>query len=267
MRRTCWTASVVLSLNVSLPLIAQTPEQKGLEIAIDAAQRASGFGDSTSQLTMILRDSRGGEKTRELRSQTLEVVDDGDMGLAVFESPADVRGTAILTHAHKRDDDDQWLYLPALKRVKRIASSNKSGPFMGSEFSYEDLADQEVEKYTYRWLRDEPCPSEEFGGVNCFVVESFPIDDDSGYRRLITWLDQVEHRAVKIDYYDRRDNLLKTLTLGDYQEHLGMQWRAHAMTMSNHISGKSTDLIWTDYEFNVGLAENDFNPRMLTRVR
>lgn len=246
---------------------AQSAEERGLAIATEADRRTSGFGDSTSSLTMVLRDSRGGERTRELRSRTREVAGDGDQSVVIFESPPDVRGTAVLTYAHTSEDDDQWMYLPALRRVKRISSSNKSSPFMGSEFSYEDLANQEVNKYTYTWLRDDACPSEAFGSATCFVVESRPIGDDSGYLRLVTWVDQVEYRVHQIDYYDRRDNFLKTLAASDFREYPGGQWRAHRMTMSNQVSGKQTVLLWSDYEFDVGLTEEDFNPRNLTRIR
>jgi aldehyde:ferredoxin oxidoreductase len=100
-------------------------------------------------MVMILRNKRGQESKRELEIRTLEVKDDGDKSLTVFHTPRDVRGTALLTYSHGVDPDDQWLYLPALRRVKRIASNNQSGPFMGSEFAYEDLSSQEIDKYTY----------------------------------------------------------------------------------------------------------------------
>jgi hypothetical protein len=157
--------------------------EKGLAIAVEADRRDSGFGDSSAKLVMILRSRGGDEKNRELRSEILEQKDNGDRSLVVFESPADVKGTALLTYSHKTGDDDQWLYLPALKRVKRIGSSNNSGPFMGSEFAYEDLASQEVEEFTYKWLRDETCPGKEYGSQKCFVIEQYPIDTDSGYSR------------------------------------------------------------------------------------
>ena len=122
--------------------------EKGLEIAIEADSRDNGFGDSTAQMTMILMDKYGQSTERAIRNRTFEGDNEGDKSLVIFDSPGDVRGTAFLSHTKKAESDDQWLYLPALKRVKRIASSNKAGPFMGSEFSYEDIASQEVEKYT-----------------------------------------------------------------------------------------------------------------------
>jgi outer membrane lipoprotein-sorting protein len=255
---------------VSLPVVSaegQTSRETGLAIAAEADRRDTGFGDSTARVLMILRDRGGNEKTRELRAQVLEGAEDGDKNLVVFDSPADVKGTALLTYAHKQGDDDQWLYLPALKRVKRIAASNKSGPFMGSEFSYEDLASEEVEKYTYEWLRDEACPVNDYRELGCFVVERRPTDDDSGYRRQTVWMDQDEYRVLKIDYYDRKDEFLKTLTLTGYRQHLEQYWRAHRLTMVNEQSGRRTDLIWREYQFRAGLTDNDFTPRALARAR
>ena len=118
-----------------------------------------------------------------------------------------------LVHAHKSEPDEQWLYLPALKRVKRISSSKQSGSFMGSEFSYEDMGAVEVEKYTHRYLRDEPC-----GDLECTVSERIPISRDSGYSRQLVWLDREELRTMQIHFFDRRDEHLKTLAVEDYEK-------------------------------------------------
>ena len=108
-----------------------TPEEIGLKIAQDSRAREAGFGNFTAQQTMVLRNKHGQESRRQLRVKILEVSDDGDKSLFVFDEPRDVQGTALLIHAHRESADDQWLYLPALKRVKRISSSNRSGSFMG----------------------------------------------------------------------------------------------------------------------------------------
>ena len=128
---------------------------KGLEIAILSDKNNDDFIDSSSSMTMNLVNKRGEVVSRKLRFKRLEVPTDGDKSIAIFESPRDVKGVAILSYAHKVKADDQWLYLPALKRVKRIASKNKSGPFLGSEFSFEDFSFQEVEKYDYVYLKEE----------------------------------------------------------------------------------------------------------------
>lgn len=244
---------------------AQTPppeEQAGLQLARDARAREEGFGDFTARQVMVLRNRQGRESRRELRVQVLEVPGDGNRSLFVFDEPRDVRGTAFLVHAHRDGADDQWLYLPALRRVKRISSANQSGSFMGSEFSYEDLTPVEVEKFTYRYLRDEPC-----GELVCAVTERVPVAARSNYSRHLVWRDRDELRVHRIEYYDRKDEHLKTLTLSGYSRHLDRYWRATEMTMENHASGKSTVITWSDYRFGNGLEENDFTQTSLRRAR
>ena len=239
-----------------------TPEEIGLAIAQDARAREDGFGDFTARQVMVLRDRRGRESRRALRVQVLEVPDDGDKSLFVFDDPRDVRGTAFLVHAHREDADDQWIYLPAMRRVRRISSGNQSGSFMGSEFAYEDLTPAEVEKFTYRYLRDEPC-----GGSTCTVTERVPVNERSHYRRHLVWRDRDELRVRKVEYHDRRDEHLKTLTLANYARYADRYWRAGEMTMENHLTGKSTVLTWTDYRFGTGLEDSDFSQTALRRAR
>ena len=244
-------------------LHAGPAEEKGLAIATEADRRDSGFGDYTAKLRMILSNKQGEKSTREMRMMVLEVDHDGDKSLTIFDSPRDVAGTAFLTYSHKTGDDDQWLYLPALKRVKRISSRNKSGSFMGSEFSYEDIASQEVEKYTYRYLRDET-----IAGVACFVSERIPVDkENSGYSRQIVWMDKEEYRPMKVEYFDRKNALLKTLAFHGYHQYAGRYWRAAGMEMINHQTGKGTVLQWSDYSFGVGLNDRDFDRNSLKRAR
>ena len=241
---------------------AETPEEKGLAIAMEADRRDSGYGDYTNDIKMILRNRQGQESTREIRSKTLEVADDGDKILTIFDAPADVQGTALLSFTHKQGPDDQWLYLPALKRVKRIASDNKSGPFMGSEFAYEDITSREVDKYTYRFLRDDT-----LDGMAVFVLERYPKDEKSGYTRQIVWLDKEHYKERRIDYYDRKDSLLKTLVFTDYHLYDDKFWRAHDMYMENHQTGKTTRLLQTNFRFDAGLTDRDFDKNSLKRAR
>jgi len=133
---------------------------------------------------------------------------------------------------------------------------------MGSEFAYEDLSSQEVEKYTYRYLRDESCE-----GMDCFVIERDPVDKHSGYTRQIAWIDQQEYRPQRIEFYDRKNAPLKTLTYHDYHQYLDKYWRAHTMFMENHQTGKSTRLIWSDYRFQSGQTDRDFDRNSLKRVK
>jgi outer membrane lipoprotein-sorting protein len=243
---------------------ANTPEQAGFEIAARSDRSDRGFGDSTVDLTMVLRNKAGKQTTRELSLRTLEVPDEsvGDRTLVIFDSPRDIDGTALLSHAKILDPDDQWLYLPALKRIKRISSVNKSGPFVGSEFAFEDFTALELNKYDYTYLRTESCSD-----MVCDVVENRPRYEHSGYTRQVAWVDQEVYQIRKIEFYDRRGDLLKTLSLEDYRQYDDAYWRPHHLAMVNHQTGKSTDLDYSDYEFGSGLDEGDFVKGVLARIR
>ncbi|MBT8144645.1 MAG: outer membrane lipoprotein-sorting protein [Gammaproteobacteria bacterium] len=249
-------------LTVLTPVYGQDAAARGLEIVTEADRRDIGYGDSAATLSMILRNRHGDETSRQIRSRSLEVADDGDKSLIIFDDPADVKGTAFLSFSHKAGDDDQWLYLPALKRVKRISSSTKSGPFMGSEFAYEDMSSQEVEKYTYKYLGEES-----FDDRNHFRVERYPLDKKSGYTRSIVWVDDQEYRIWKVEYYDRKNALLKTLEMSDFEQYKGQYWRAGKMHMVNHQTGKSTTLLFDDYVFDNGFNDADFNRNSLAKAR
>jgi hypothetical protein len=211
---------------------------------------------------MTLRNAHGEESVRQMRNKTLEVEDDGDKTLVIFDQPRDVSGTAFLNYTHRTGQDDQWLYLPALRRVKRISSANTSGPFMGSEFAYEDISSQEVDKYTYSFVAETT-----LDGQAAFLVERVPVDEKSGYTRQLAYYDQAEYRLLQIDFYDRKNDLLKTLTYHGYQQYLDQYWRSDRMDMINHQTGKSTTLSWSGYAFRTGLTDRDFDQSALQRAR
>ncbi|WP_333607572.1 outer membrane lipoprotein-sorting protein [Arsukibacterium sp.] len=235
---------------------------RGLEIATEQKRRDSGWGDSESQVLMVLRNAQGRESTRRMRTLALEVQGDGDRALTVFDEPGDVRGSAFLTHTHTKVEDDQWLFLPSVRRTRRIATRNKSGPFMASEFAYEDMASFELEKFDFRYLR-----SEELNGLQTYVVEQIPTDNFSGYSRVVAWVDQQHYRLQQVEYYDKRNSLLKTLSLHDYQLFLEQFWRPMKLSMLNHQTGKSTDLIIETMRFRTGRTEADFDVSALERAR
>ena len=238
-----------------------TAEENGLAIATASKAKSAGWGDSTGKMRMVLRNAQGQESIRELRILSLEMQNDGDKSLSVFDTPADVRNTKMLTYSHNDRADEQWLYLPALKRVKRISSKSKSGPFMGSEYAFEDLSSFEVEKFKYKYLGEE-----EIDGVLCYKSEAVPTYDHSGYTKQIIWLDKKELNAQKIEYFDRKNKLLKTQLFGDYTLYQDKFWRAHKSVMRNHQTKKMTVLQWSDLKFTQGLTEADFHQNVLKRV-
>ncbi len=240
------------------------PAARGLAIAEENDKRDRGWGDARADMTMILTNASGETSERALRFMMLENGDasDGDWSLMTFDRPRDIEGTALLTYSHLKEPDDQWLYLPAVKRVKRISSANKSGPFVGSEFAFEDFSTQQVGKFSYKWLRDEPC-----GDRTCHVVERTPQYEDSGYTREIVWIDTTDYQFRKIDYYDRKDALLKTLACQDFKLYEGKFWRPGELDMVNRESGKTTKLLWQGYSFHTGLGKSDFTTASLERER
>lgn len=254
---------VACTLVAAAHVSAETPEEKGHNIFQEAEDRGEGYVDNQSEMLMILKNKQEATSEREMSVKSLEGKGDaGDMSLMVFMSPKDQKGTALLTHQHKDRDDDQWLYLPALKRVKKIASSKKSGPFMGSEFSFEDIGGQSIEDYTYKYLKDEA-----FEGQDCFVVESYPVDKNSGYTRIVTWVDKEHYRTLKAEFYDRKSSHLKTMTASGFKQYEGKFWRPSELLMVNHQTGRSTVLKQQNIQFKTGLSDSDFNKNSLKRAR
>lgn len=251
--------AVLLFSTISLNTFAITPEEKGLEIMTELKERDSGWNDMHSDTTMILKIGEK-ENKRNMEIKTLEVFDGGDKSLIKFLTPKSIKGTGFLTYSHVFEPDEQWIYLPALKRTKRISSQNKSGPFLGSEFSYEDMSVFEVEKFDYKYLKDETIE-----GIETFVVEQYPKDEYSGYSKRVTWIDKERYVVLKTEFYDVKNALLKTLTVSDLNLYEGKFWRAGKSVMKNNNNNKSTILLMNKISFNNGYSENDFNKRNLSR--
>ena len=261
---TALVVTTIASLLFAGPLLANTETETGFEIAARSDRTDIGFGASEVQLKMILRNAAGQEATRSLRISTLEKADEtvGDKSLVLFDTPRDIEGTALLSHAKILDPDDQWLYLPALKRVKRISSSNKSGPFVGSEFAFEDFTAIELNKFEYQLVGVEAC-----GELQCDVLERTPRYENSGYTRQVAWVDQTDFQIRKVEFYDRRGDLLKVLELSDYRKYDNGVWRAHKLSMNNVQTKKQTDLIYESYAFDTELSDGDFVKGRLSRLR
>jgi len=228
-----------------------------LEVAQKSDKVTDGFKSSIAQTEMILINASGQKSIRQMEMKTLEG-ENGDKTISTFLTPADVKGTKTLTHEHVDRDDDQWLYLPALKRVKRIASSNKSGSFMGSEFSYEDIGNTNYQKFTYSGEAKEV----ELNGLACYIGSRVPNDKDSGYTKQVSWVAKDSLLLQKVDYYDRKQELLKTAIFSDYKEIDGV-WRVGKIEMKNYQNDKSTILTWKEDKVNAGLTAKEFNKRVL----
>ncbi|GGF66023.1 outer membrane lipoprotein-sorting protein [Alteromonas lipolytica] len=253
----------ILGVAVAFSSTTFADEAEGLRIAKERKARDEGWEDSSANTTMILRNANGQESERELRVYTLEVPEQGDKSLTVFDSPADIKGTAFLSFSYISEPDDQWMYLPKLKRVKRISTQNKSGPFMSSEFAYEDMSSFEIDKFKFDFVK-----TDTFEGQQVYVVEQVPTDQFSGYSKQVVYIDTQEYRPLKTDYYDKKGSLLKTLVLEDYKLYSDKYWRPTASVMTNVQTGKSTTLIINEISLKTGeVDERNFDENRLKRVR
>ncbi len=233
---------------------------KGRDIFVKQDQMDKGFRDQKSTIRMTLINTSGEKIKRIMASKRFETPTDGDLSVIHFLKPNDVKDTGLLTHEHKTRSDDQWLYLPSRKRIKRISSDNKSGSFMGSEFSYEDLGSNEVEKYRYKYLRDE-----KLNGVACFVVERYPVERSSGYSKIVSWVRKDNHQNFRFDFYDRKRELLKTLYYKKLKKFKGKYWRALRLEMENVQTGKSTTIDFIGMRLGTGLNKSNFTKRSLEK--
>lgn len=233
----------------------------GEKIAREADARLRNYGDSRVDLAMELTGPSGQTASRAVRVQSLET-EDGEYTLMIFDTPRDVAGTSLLSHNFRNRADQQWLYLPAIRRVKQIGARDKSGPFMGSEFAYEDIVTPFYEKFSYRFEAEDDCAA-----GKCWVVERTPEDPYSGYTRQRVWIGQENHLIHRIEYFDRRNSLLKTYRAQDFIQHDGSHWRPARMEMVNHQNKRQTRLIWSDFRFDTGLSRQSFSQNALMRSR
>ncbi|MFH1502188.1 MAG: outer membrane lipoprotein-sorting protein [Candidatus Eisenbacteria bacterium] len=256
MKRTGAVTALILAVVVG-SVWAEDPN--GLELVENVYYRPDG-DDMQSKLTMTLVNSRGDERVREIRQF---MMDSGDVEKKVmfFESPADVRNTSFMSWSYEAtgESDDQWIYLPALKKVKRISSDSKGDYFMGSDFTYDDLGDRHPKSDTHTVLG-----REEVNGEPCYVVQSVPIEEEYIYGRTVSWIVADKWVVVKKDFYDEDDELLKTLTADEYPSIDGY-WIVTHSTMHHVQRDHTTIMDLDDVLLDTGIADGKFTERTMMR--
>jgi hypothetical protein len=232
-------AVVLMVIFGNLPLQAQSAVDKGQALvnAVDGRAKSS---RSVAQMKMILTDNRGGTRERVIRTSRL---DDGalEYSLVFFMEPSDVKGVGLLSIDPEKGDADQWLWMPALKKTRRIASSAKDESFMGTDFSFEDMEGRSPAEDTHTWLRDET-----LDGVPCSVVESVP-RGQSSYAKRILWIDPVRRFILRIDFYGKDGSLIKRLLVSDIRRE-GDYLEAWRMEMTDLVKKRSTLLLMTEWK-------------------
>jgi outer membrane lipoprotein-sorting protein len=246
----------ILALSLASTAFALTPAQAGLAIAKNMQKANKGFVGEKSEMELVLIDAKGTRVTRVLKGMTKEIAKDGDKSISIFLNPKDVKGTKMLTHSHKVGDDDQWLFLPSLRKVKRISSRSKSSSFMASEFSYEDLGSQEIDKYNFKLLKNIK------GG---WVLQRVP-KEKSGYSKMKTYISKKYMSSVKVEYFDRKKELLKVATFSNWKQYkVGKKklWRAGKIHMKNVQTKKESIFTWKKRKIGVKHADRLFRKSAL----
>ncbi|MBI9100984.1 MAG: outer membrane lipoprotein-sorting protein [Spirochaetales bacterium] len=247
----------LMGLALLLPLSAQTGREI-MEKVMDNQKPAS----SAMDIRMNLIDSRGNISTR--RIQTLTMEENGMVKtITLFLEPATVRNTRFLTVQNDGRDDDQWIYLPSLRKIKRIASGERDGSFMGSDFTYADMGGNDLDHSDFTILRDEI-----FSGRSCWVIQSVSAQGkESNYGKTISWVDKETYLTLKVEFYDDDGTTqIKELTMEGLRETDGF-WSAARTTMKTLSSNHQTILEMRQVKYNIPINPGYFTTNFLQTGR
>jgi len=245
-------------------VLSYSAELTGLDVMTRVDNRDDG-DDLTQKLYQKLIDKRGGVRERHMISFRKDYGKDSK-SISYFLEPSNVRDTALLTYDYDgtERDDDQWLYLPALKKVRRISSADRGDYFMGTDFTFEDIK-QTPELEDYNWTL---AGSETVNGHDCWVVDGEPKSDELkknlGYSKTRGFVRKDIDMTIRTDYWDRKGQELKHFRITDLKQVDGI-WTATAMIMENVQTGHRTEMLFSDLKYNTGLSDRIFSERMLKR--
>ena len=232
-------------------------DRSGYEIVAAAEQTYDGFGSEFRELTLTLSDATGRESQRKLEYRSLEGERRDDKTVIRFTAPVNVDGARLLTHEIPGESDLRWIYLPELGRVRRIASADQSGSFMGSEFAYEDLSMRELDEFIFTMLGKAEC-----GEKECYVYQAEPKNKDSGYSNILRWRYADNYQEYRSEYYDRRGDLLKVRLISGYRQVEG-NWRPEKIVMENVQTRRVSTLVYHNLDFDIDVHERQFSSRRL----
>lgn len=249
--------TIILIFLVSIMSVFSDP--RGEEIA-KKNYNLPEAADSYSISTMVLINSRGDKKVRKLKMYSKKAKD-GTNSFIEFVEPADVKGTRFLTIGHKKGDDEQRLYLPALGKVRRISSSKKGGSFMGSDLNFFDMEDHDFTDFQYKYIKDET-----YNGMSCHIIEMYPEDENAPYSKQVAWINKSDFFAYKVECYDKKSGnpLMKTIVMMDVKS-IGGVLMPGKLVVDHHLKNHKTLLSMSDRKVNIGLKDTIFSVQNLTK--
>jgi hypothetical protein len=253
------TLSITFLLSVNLGAVET---KNGVEIIRRTELNATGFKDMVNRVSMTLIDAEGGVSEREMLIKIIALDEGESKTLTVFTKPTREKGFALLTHSHRSSADDQWLYLPASKRIKKVASNSVGSSFRGSEFTYEDIASQHRDHYRFDFINTESC-----GDRKCYVIDRFPEFGESSYTKTRLYIDTENYLIQKGEFFDDKKFLFKTMLANGYTKHKNGIWKPERIVMENHNTHEKTEIRSLELQFDVGLSEREFSKLSLRKIR
>ena len=248
-------ATLVVAL--SAMSMAQTNAR---DIMVKVKNRPDG-GTRSSSMEMKLVNKSGNTRVRKITSYAMDVGEDTKT-IMFFLYPNDVKGTGFLTvnYDDVNKEDDKWLYLPALKKTRRISGkSSKTDYFMGSDFTYDDIGKRNVDEDTHKLLREESAD-----GFDYYVVESTPKKEGEIFSKKLVWIRKDCDVVAKVEFYDKLGKLHRQMVSSDIKKVDGF-WTVGKMEMKNVQTGHSTELLFLDPKYNIQLDSKIFSVNKLER--
>lgn len=250
--------TIVLLIFVSSTAFSQTAR----EISDKSADQID-FDAMEMTLTLTIIDAKGRERIRKV-STASKSFKEINKTIIKITSPADVKGTTMLIYDYKAKDDDMWIYMPALRKTRRIVSSEKGKSFMGSEFSNADMSRPNANDFNYKML-----PSAQYKGHDCWKIETTckdeDIEDENGYIKRIAWIEKQTYLCYKIDFYDFSGDLYKTQTIDGYEKQANGKYFAFDMKMENKQNSRKSIMKINKFQLSSNLSESAFTPAMLSK--
>jgi len=251
----------VLAIVIFVALSAQaamSANDSALQIANKSEDAINMAKDSKSEMVMGIFDKNGSKRERRLISYAKNYPDDSRKALLVFDYPADIRGTSFLVWSLKNKDNQQWLYLPALGRIRQISTSDQDGSFMGSDFSYYDMGVKNTDDFNYKLIKEEVS-----GNAPCYVIESVP-KKSSVYGKIVSWIRKDNYIPVRLDIYDQSGVFLKQCLSSQIQTISGIPTPIH-IEMRQAQGGKYTTIDFKNIKYNSGVTDDIFTQRYMQK--